>query len=255
MRIIGGHDYYDSAQALGQDRERVFARSLFDKAEGRPVGEVGLKPVDASRLFLVSDPARYRHASDDKVDNRKGRFDFRPMVVWFAGVRHACVRVDGRYVDQDDYMTWCAWSADELRAFLASVESGFSEALWTGTDLGKDTVDAWFADPGADSEREWLATQRVSIAISDGLGSRHGHRTWHDTRRWKIDTDGLKDLGFARVLSPWEAFQRLDMWVGGIIAGPGRPMVEIGSDVVRRDKHGFDDRSFKKEKASSSKGT
>ncbi|MCS4089013.1 hypothetical protein [Rhizobium sp. BK176] len=249
MRIIGGHDYYDSAQAFGQDKERVFVRKSFDKDEGLLVGEVGLKPVDASRLLLAPDHRLYRYHSDDKVKNRKGRFDFRPMVVWFAGVRHACVMVEGKHADQDGYMKWCAWSADELREFLASVESGFSDNHWTRTDLGKDNVDEWFAEPGTDAEKEWLVTKGVSIAISDGLGSHHGHQAWYSTRRWKIDTDGLKDLGFQCVLPPWEAFQRLDMWVGGIIARPGRPTVEIASDVVRRDKHGFDGMSFKKPKS------
>jgi hypothetical protein len=249
MRIIGGHDYYDSAQAFGQDKERVFARKPFDKDEGLPVSEVGLKPVDASRLLLVPDQVRYRYASDDKVKNRRGRFDFRPIVVWFAGVRHPCVKVEGRHAGQDEYMSWCAWSADELRGFLASVESGFSKNHWSGSDLGEDNVDAWFSDPGSDAEREWLVTRGVSIAISDGLGSHHGHQAWYNTRRWKLDTDGLKDLGFQRILPPWEAFQRLDMWVGGIIVRPGRPTVEIASDVVRRDKHGFDGMSFKKPKS------
>lgn len=249
MRIIGGHDFYDGAQALGQDLERVFIRRPFDKAEGLKVDECGLVPVKASRLLLVPDGARYRYASDDRVDNRKGRFDFRPLVVWFAGVRHAGVMVSGRHKGEESYTNWCAWSAAELRDFLSSVESGLAEAFWSGDDISASTVDAWFSDAGTAAEREWLVSEGVSIAISDGMGAEHGHRAWHDTRRWKIDTDGLKDLGFARVLPPWEAFQRLEMWVGGILARPGRATVEIESDLVRRDKHGFDGMSFKKPKS------
>ncbi|MDW9481214.1 hypothetical protein GOB57_21455 [Sinorhizobium meliloti] len=249
MRIIGGHDFYDGAQALGQDLERVFVRTPFDKAEGRPVGECGLEPVKASRLLLAPYRARHRYASDDKVDNRRGRFDFRPMVVWFAGKRHACVKVDGRFKGEEEAMTWCAWSASGLNEFLASVESELTDTFWSGDDLSMRNVGEWFASPGTAAEQEWLANEGVSIAISDGMGSVHGHRAWYDSRRWKIDTDGLKELGFARVLPPWEAFQKLEMWVGGILARPGRPTVEIASDVVRRDKHGFNDRSFKKMKA------
>jgi hypothetical protein len=252
MRIIGGHDYYDSAQALGQDRSRVFVRNQFDKTEGLRVNECGLRAVEASRILLVPERAVYRFANVDKVDGRHGRFDFRPMVVWFAGVRHACVKVEGIRKPSNAPVTWCAWSADELRDFLGSVGSSLSVTAWPGNDLAASNIDEWFENSGSQSEREWLLTSGVAISISDGLGSVHGHRAWHDTRRWKIDTDGLKDLGFARVLSPWEAFQQLEMWVGGIIARPGNPTVDIVSDKVRRDKHGFDDRSFKKEKAAAS---
>jgi hypothetical protein len=249
LRIIGGHDFYDGAQALGQDLERVFVRTPFGKTEGRPVGECGLEPLNASRLLLVPDQARHRYSSDDKVDNRKGRFDFRPLVVWFAGMRHACVKVEGRFNGEEGRIDWCAWSATELNDFLLSVESGLADTFWSGDDLSARTVDKWFASPGSDAEREWLTTEGVSIAISHGMGSVHGRRAWHDSRRWKIDTDGLKELGFARVLPPWEAFQKLEMWVGGILSRPGRSIVEIESDSVRRDKHGFDGMSFKKPKA------
>jgi hypothetical protein len=249
MRIIGGHDFYDGAQALGQDLERVFVRKPFDKVEGLRIDECGLVPVKASRLHIVSNHARHRYLSADCVDNRKGRFDFRPLVVWFAGVRHAGVMVSGRHRGEDSYINWCAWSAAELKDFLLSVESELADAFWSREEISASTVDQWFSDAGTEADREWLVSEGVSIAISDGMGAEHGRKAWDDTRRWKIDTDGLKDLGFARVLPPWEAFQRLEMWVGGILTRPGNAMVEIESDLVRRDKHGFDGMSFKKPKS------
>ena len=254
MRVIGGHDYYDSAQAFGQDLETVFVRTPFDKAEGRPQKDCGLKPVEAARLRLK--PGNHgRYAESEKVDNRKGRYDFTPVVVWFAGQRYACVRVEGYDPRQKNPQstTWCAWNVAELKEFLASVDSGLVDSMWGGKDLAENNIDEWFSDEGSVAERDWLISNRVSIAISSGANPEWGYSAWKSGRVWKIDTDGLKEMGFARVVTPWDAFQRLSMWIGGTIAHPGRPIVDIGSDEIRRDKHGFDGMSFKKPKADAPK--
>lgn len=187
----------------------------------------------------------------EKVDNRHGYFRFRPTVLWFAGRRYACVRIEGQSASKSGAVTNVhVWSADDLRRFLASVDSGLAECGW-GSGLDDRSIDAWFADGGTSGEKEWLIAECVSIAISDCPYHEWGYSTWKDGRVWKIDTDGLKEMGFASVVPPWEAFQQLSMWVGGTLAHPGRPVVDIESDVVRRDKHGFDKLSFKKAKAGS----
>lgn len=241
MRIFNGRDYYDGVQAYGQDTETLFVRQPFDKAVGRPASECGLRPIGFERLNLLPVGHQRLYAHSDKVDNRKGIYRFRPMIVWFTGQRYACVKVSGFEAGATKPMTWCAWNAKELREFLASIESGLKKE-------SEKNVDAWFADKGTDAERDWLISEGVSIAISDGHDY-YGGYSWKKYGCWKFDTDGLKGIGFASVVPPWEAFQRLAMWVGGTIARSGRPMVEIENDAVRRDKHGFDKFSFKKQKA------
>lgn len=251
MRVIGGHDFYDSAQAFGQDREMVLVRKPWDKAVGVPQSESGLAPVDAAYLRLHPD-GRSRYAESEKIDNRYGRFSFAPQVVWFAGRRYACVRVEGYRPGEtaETAKPWVAWSANELREFLATVGSGLVESSWGDKALYEENVDEWFSREGSAAEIGWLIDNRVSIAISDCPKYDWGYSQWKNGRVWKIDTDGLKEMGFARVVTPWDAFQKLSMWIGGTIAHPGRPTVEIESDKVRRDKHGFDNMSFKKPKAS-----
>lgn len=250
MRIIGGNDYYDGVQALGQELGRVFARSSFQDAEGVRMEDCGLEPLSANRLMLRPENGTHRYADMDKVENRSGTFHFRPLVVWFAGMRHAGVFVDGRYARTDEKVAFCAWSAAEVREFLKSVGSDFAERPFRLKGmLTDDNIDGWYGSEGTSAEKDWLISNRVSIAISDGMGYEYGHRAWQESRRWKFDTDGLKDLGFARILSPWEAFQRLDAWIGGTLAHPGAPTAEISNDAVRRDKHGFDAMSFKKPKS------
>jgi hypothetical protein len=224
----------------------VFLRADRATTAGRRQVDCGLRPVE-NRLVIKA--ASRLGVSDDTVNNRNGVFRFMPRVVWFAGLRYACVRVEGQHSGKGmKPIDMHIWSAGELREFLGRIGSGMERISWWGgvSDL---FLDAWYSDRGADNEREWLIRERVSIAVSDGQSHKTGHRMWKDARVWKIDVDGLKDMGFAAVVPPWEAFQQLSMWIGGVLAHPGRPMAEIASDTVRRDKHGFDDRSFRKPKA------
>jgi hypothetical protein len=56
----------------------------------------------------------------------------------------------------------------------------------------------------------------------------------------------LKDLNFQMVKSPYEAFQELDMFIGGIISQKENELVKIEDKFLIKAK-GFDDKSFKKE--------
>lgn len=249
MRIVGGHDYYDSAQAFGQDAGLVFARKAYDRAEAVPYLKAGLAPQAAHRLCLAGG-RNWLLSSRDQVDNRRGRYAFTPRVVWFAGVRRACVEIDGVDLSGRERVAvkTAVWSAAELAEFLDRVGSGFSDTFLGRDEIGQDNVAAFFSDRGSAAERDWLVANGISIAVShDPCGNRN-YGSWHENRSWKFDVDGLRQLGFARVLSPYDAFQELSMWVGGTLARPGAPTVEIASDTVRRDKHGFDGWSFKKRK-------
>jgi len=54
----------------------------------------------------------------------------------------------------------------------------------------------------------------------------------------------LKDYRFQSLVDPFTAWQELSMFLGGVLQRPENRMVAI-SDEIRRDKKGFDDRSFK----------
>jgi hypothetical protein len=252
MRIVGeSRDYYDSARAFGQDANCVFVRSAFAKAEHVPAAECGIVPVEFGAL-RVGDLERRRWQYSDRISNRRGEFGFSPFVIWFAGVRHAGIRIAERRAAPgfSETVHSTAWSASALREFLVTAEAELLDSGWSlDRDLNSDNIDAWFADKGDERQRNWLAAKGVSIAVSHDLnGSAHGHR-WREGRGWKFDVDGLGNLGFAKVLPPYEAFQELSMWVGGVLPNPGSPTVEIGSDVVRAEKHGFDGWSFRRKPA------
>lgn len=86
---------------------------------------------------------------------------------------------------------------------------------------------------------------RISIAVWHHVHSEQG---------WKFDVDGLGSMGFTRRVDPWTAFQELSMWVGGVLPRPGRPMVEMSGERVMVAKHGFDERSFRRQSAKVANG-
>ncbi len=56
----------------------------------------------------------------------------------------------------------------------------------------------------------------------------------------------LADLEFQRILPPYDVFQSIETYLFNELAEQTNPPVEI-SDDIRRDAHGFDKRSFRKD--------
>lgn len=54
----------------------------------------------------------------------------------------------------------------------------------------------------------------------------------------------LKEFGFQRIMSPYECYQELMMYLGGVLKRPEKEMVGI-SDKVKLRQQGFDEWSFK----------
>ena len=57
----------------------------------------------------------------------------------------------------------------------------------------------------------------------------------------------LRDLQFQKVFEPYTTFQEIDMFLSGVMQSPEKNMINI-SDKDMRDKKGFNDKSFKKDK-------
>jgi len=55
----------------------------------------------------------------------------------------------------------------------------------------------------------------------------------------------LKDMQFYKVKDAFTTFQDLSMFISGVMGGQAPPMVPI-SDQIRKEKHGFDEWSFRK---------
>lgn len=54
----------------------------------------------------------------------------------------------------------------------------------------------------------------------------------------------LADLSFQKIFDPFSTFQEINMYLGGVLAQPDKPMIEI-SDNDKVQQHGFDKNSFR----------
>ena len=55
----------------------------------------------------------------------------------------------------------------------------------------------------------------------------------------------LKEVEFFKKFDPWQAYQELSMYIGGVIAPESKPMIKI-EDKYKIMEHGFDKMSFRK---------
>lgn len=232
MRIIGGHDYYDSAQAYGHDPNIVFTRgeeTLEEKTFKIPYTEVYFVPED--KLDKEYDWKYRVHSIADK----SGAWHFYNVRVIFCGVMYFGVKAE--YSTSWPYSmskpTQVFWDREVFRKWIGSISKNlvprYPTKLW-----GNATNELMHSATIIGDERRELLKHRVSIAIYDGT-----------QKKWKINCDGLKELQFFRVFDATTAFQELDMWMSGALGMPGNPMVEV-SDDIRMQKHGMDKWSFRK---------
>ncbi len=248
MRFSGGHDYYDTALGLGRDETLFFERSPQEKAlviEHKVSGFASLPP----KALDFPGPRSWQRASAFVKNGLL--YGYLPLVVYFGGKRYAGVKMVAvkeaeRYSSSVEEQVF--WEVDALKDHLDALGAKLFDdrhKLSSRISLNANNLDAFFDTAVTKAETDWMIDNRVSIAIF------RSNLTWDvlSTRgpkdEWIINSDGLDKLKFAKALDPFQAFQNLSQWVGGVLSGEGRPMVKIADEKVILGKHGFDKKSFK----------
>lgn len=275
MRIIGGHDYYDSGMAWGRDDAVLFLRN----------GDRCLSLAEAAKVLQIpraicSGTLLHPKAEKTSLSTWSIAPDHAFQTVTLRGVEHkkqiAAVIFCGKLYN-GILQTACTsggipnildrrwiWSAAGLRAYAADHGLGVSEGKsgstltwdWDGPnraqyDVKIETLDEWFAPHALTGEaRASLISERITIASYNPSISppRDANR---QQRPWFIDQPTLGDMDFAKAIDPFSAFQEIAMWKGGVLPSDGPPLVEIVDDKIKIAKHGFDPRSsFRRDKQS-----
>jgi len=244
MRIIGGHDYFDSALAYGVDSTVVFSRTRFDDAPILSYNNSGLTFPKESIDFEEERSIRSR-----EITRQRTTYRFSPRTVWFAGKRYGCVHMTSYTINEWHRRNeeWF-WSYSKLAEFLNSIDAKVAKSMrWLDQySLTAESLKDHFEGQGSERETDWLIENKVCIAISHpSFASRHDEG-WKRVTGWKINTDGLGAMGFAKRLDPFTAFQELSMWIGGVLPRSGNPMVQIKDEKTMLKKHGMDEWSFRK---------
>jgi hypothetical protein len=244
LRIINGHDYYDSGLAYGHDPKVIFVRGETivdpgsDGNEHNPQRKkegLVLKYADID-VYLKSEEKQPRWRRSKYLKGKGGTWHFSTKQVIFCGKRYTGVQAhldtDWRRPPRPDEYFWDKKSFDLFLDVLgAACTVDNRQTYWENEENVLFKV-----ENVSPEEYQWLIDNQVSIAI----------QTWtNPNHQWKLNCTGLKEIQFYRVFDAVAAFQELDMWMSGALGMPGNPMVEI-SDADRLAKHGMDKWSFRK---------
>jgi hypothetical protein len=238
MRIISGHDYYDTALAYGRDDDIVFVRQK-EKIR-RSLQIPGVLYPDFSLAFKGPDSHSDHFAQEDIITNNH-TFFADPLVVWLCGKRYGGVKWSG-------FKGTVALTASYFwtRAELEQIVNDMGYRLRVHVPRKRRGQEQHLADhftkrdfPAA---TKYLIENKITIATILPKG-RDGHYVV------RIDGDNLKQIEFYMVLNAYQAFQEISQWVGNL-PKDGNPMVVITDDKVKIHKAGFDVKtSFRKRKA------
>lgn len=222
MRIISKHnDYYDGAQAMGQDRSLVYLRmnASYDVSRD-PMSRELAQLVQGFKECAWRPPLQLTKSWRDRVD-------LQPYLLLVAGKLYPQVSV--RYP--------LDFSRPEKRPSIVETLEEVSELYerYDGMMLehNRKRVANWetfFAQRGSD-RLAGLATAAGTPAVL------------YRTGRLEVNPV-LADREFYRTMDAWTVFQEISMFMGNL-ANPDNTPINI-SDKDRIAQHGFDEYSFRK---------
>ena len=248
MRIISKfQDFYDSSLAYGHDEKITYVRHLEEHAK-LP------KEFEFMRLPFVGG---FRTSKKKKIDH-----EIFPFTVAFCGKLYRGIGTcywskNGWGLDSVENVNHF-YNAAEILEYLRTYglelnverKPTRNEAKW---DSGKyrrpdyltteGMIQRYFDQdkPGDTTHLDFFATQKLPIAVWQQIVKRR-----YAAEDRLLTNCRLQDFHFGKVMAAPIAFQELDMFLGGIVAGEDNPMVGITDQDLARAK-GFDCYSFKKE--------
>lgn len=241
MRIFYGHDYYDSTLAHGgHDDPICYIRHKDKTVPYAEVRDIGIKPPSPNILVGTERETYRRYRRRDEFFTPKGVFGMLnyPTVV-FCGKLYTGVRVTLN-PDMEGMERHYFWDHDALKSYFDRI--GVQEVTYTppskrflqftGYDNDVHLNDVFTPVVLSEASRNWLIDNKITVMTFDG-------------QKWRVDGDDLKDVCFYKLFDAYTAYSEIEMWVGGVLSGSDRPMVEL-SDDMKAAKHGYDKWSFRK---------
>lgn len=251
MRIFSKyHDYYDTALSYGIDPSIIYERKDEDITELHST-----QPFLFDKLSKIYSKVFDFNAS--RIDNEDLQIISKTLIL-FCGKIYLCIEIVYKVKNANKTIEKITERTTEFVYTL----NAFKKIITNHTkiDLEKNLSDYWtsnMSNMSADKRFRLLFEKQgtESGAVIDlhfKLDSPLIVMTKNvSSKSRKIFTihknSCLKNIEFYKIVSPFEAFQELSMFIGGIMGGKSPIMIEV-SDKDRIAKHGFDKFSFRKEK-------
>jgi hypothetical protein len=224
MRIIGKqHDYYDSALAHGHDDRVLYVR---DKQ---------IIPYDSKVHGQFYAPLRISDISNGDLAAYLEAFS-----VCFCGKLYMGMEVSTQTYGYVRTNKRICYSIDELMTFMNEHQLTFESSKHNQvlSKQQKQRLETYFSRNGTDMPLQYMIDNKYAIMSFK--------RVFFPDRDTEVAVNGtLKELEFYRVMDAYQAYQELDMFVGGVLTQCDK-MVDTVADKDRIVQHGFDKYSFRK---------
>ena len=252
MRIISKFsDYYDGVQAYGQDQSLIYNRIKETRS---------FSSKDTNQLFS-EDTYLYKeiYITDFDINTRNiGLINVETFYIGICGNIYPLVKLeyktDTRSTAYPHKTTKFVNSEENLHLALQKIEGGTAKKL----------VNDW-TSKNHDNIRWWLQNR-------EGVSLKEQYTNFFKRPRfdkyWKFSVDHkivcfsmrrvykkmdinfeinpcLKGLGGPIVSNPFDTFQNIAMYLGGVLGNEAAPMITI-EDKYRIESHGYDKWSFRK---------
>lgn len=227
MRIVSDfHDYYDSVQKYGQEKSVLYLRKQQE-----------LNVDDVKRTF----PKKYDEYLDMKIFHvhRVGNLDganFR--LLFFCGVVYPIltfVKYDG------SFSYFQAFGVEEFENILKEqfdekvIKEYNQRSLWTS--FNREQIETFFSLKHKNSDLN------IDLKCPIIIFNVEYHKNLEMTLN-----PSLKNLKFYKEVETGLAFQKIESFIGGVLASQQVPMIKV-NDKTRLQKRGFDSKlSFRKQK-------
>ena len=239
MRIVSQfRDFYDSAMGHGIDTEKVWMR----KEELIPLRF----PLKYRSSRYLSEREGVPHFFLEKQQNMMGPY-IGSYLILLAGELYPGVEVVSSYLDSAQHF----YDLEPLIRYVAKHNMSDLLTGWRQGKVEKETIQDikdLFDLKGSEMLRDFAITHRISIATD------WSHHLNNGTREKILTVNpSLVSLQFQKCLDPITTYQKLEMWIGGVLTEPDRP--EPVPDTQKIINHGFDVKtSFRKGKQDEKRG-
>jgi len=231
MRIISKFkDYYDSAQGYGLDPKLIYKRI------NSKVDTINIKALEKYKYQIHK---TFYTKNKLAKGERSLSISVRNCLVCFCGKLYP-VAITERYVEDNRH--YVSYSYTQKDAKIALIKAGYN------SNFRKERA--------IYQRRDWYRSNQSDVEFFNRRDSEELLQLCIDNKYLYFVLEGskeiemtlnpcLRDYGFQKIFGPYEAFQEISMFLGGVLGSEAAPMVQIEDKYIAAG-HGFNKWSFKK---------
>lgn len=230
-------DYYDSAIGYGGiDKSIIYKRKEklieYPKSKFIKIYNKYFKFFDNLNIDLVDEPYARNNFN----------YSYSGVILIICGKIYSCVKLNLRNEYGSNYV--CFYNLDEMEEYIKNNlnKKDYKNFInqYKQPKYFRNNLKDFFDIPKSInlSELQIIDYHRQVNSPIIQYGSHH-------IRMSNIVLNpNLKQFQFYKIIDSFQMFQTLEMFISGVMGSGKKPIIEI-DDISKRDKHGFDYKSFK----------